>query len=121
MVACAAGADTACEALLRRLPTGSLPGPLGAQARTTLVRVAMAMGGRDAYRRLVADPRAPMADRIASAANATLDDVMARWRQAILLSRPPSVALPWWAVSLALGWAAAFGVCALRSSRWRLG
>ena len=119
--ACAAGADTACEALLRRLPAGSLPSPLGAQARTTLVRVAMEMGGRDAYRRLVADPRAPMADRIASTANATLDEVIARWRHAILVSRPPSVALPWWAVSLALGWAAVFGVCALRSSRWRLG
>jgi len=119
--ACAAGADNACEALLRRLPAGSLPGPLAAQARTTLVRVAMEMGGRDAYRRLVTDPQAPMADRIASAANATLDDVIARWRHTILASRPPSVALPWWAVSLALGWAAAFGVCALRSSRWRLG
>jgi len=47
--------------------------------------------------------------------------VIARWRRAILASRPPSVALPWWAVSLALGWAAVFGVCALRSSRWRLG
>lgn len=119
--ACAAGADTACDALLRHLPAGALPGPLGAQARTTLVRVAMEMGGRDAYRRLVADPGAPMADRVASTANATLDEVIARWRQAILTSRPPSVALPWWAVSLALGWAAAFGVCALRSSRWRLG
>jgi hypothetical protein len=119
--ACAAGANPACDALLRNLPAGALPGPLGAQARTTLVRVAMEMGGRDAYRRLVADPRAPMADRIASAANATLDDVIARWRHGILGSRPPAVALPWWAVSLALAWAAVFGVCALRSSRWRLG
>lgn len=118
---CAAGGDSVCDALLRRLPTGTLPGPLGAQARVTVVRVALEMGGRDAYRRLVADSDAPIADRIAGAAHASLDDVLIQWRREILAARPPSVALPWWAVSLSLGWATLFGICALRSSRWRLG
>ncbi len=119
--ACIAGADSVCAALLRRVPAGTLPGPLSAQARITLVRVALGMGGRDAYGRLVAEAAAPIADRIAGAANAQLDDVLTRWRRQILAARPPAVALPWWAVSLSLGWAAVFGLCALRSSRWRLG
>ncbi len=62
-----------------------------------------------------------MFERLGSAANANMDDVLARWRREILAARPPSVALPWWAVGLALAWAAVFGTGALRSSRWRLG
>ena len=118
---CAGGTDSVCAALLRRLPAGSLPRPLDAEARTTLLRGVLRLGGRDAYRRLVADPSAPVGDRIASAANAELDTVLAGWRREILAARPPSVALPWWAVSLALAWATLFAACALRSSRWRLG
>ena len=118
---CTAGADSVCEALLRRLPAGSLPGPLGPQARTTLLRVALRAGGRDAYRRLVADSGRALSDRIAGAANADLDDVLTQWRNQILAARPPAVALRWWEISLALTWAGVFGACALRSSRWRLG
>ncbi len=118
---CASGADSACDALLRRLPASALPSPLGGQARISLLRVALQSGGRDAYRRLVADSGAPLFDRIAHAANANMDDMLAQWRGVILAARPPSVALPWWAVSLSLGWVAACGLCALRSSRWRLG
>ncbi len=119
--ACAAGIDSVCKTLLLRLPAGTLPRPLDAEARTTLLRAALRLGGRDAYRRLLADPGAPMGDRVATAADAALDTVLAGWRREILAARPPSVALPWWAVSLALAWATLFAACALRSSRWRLG
>ncbi len=119
--ACAAGVDSVCDALLRHVPAGTLPSPIGAQARTTVVRLALRLGGRGAYRRLLADSGVPMFERLGSAANANMDDVLARWRREILAARPPSVALPWWAVGLALAWAAVFGTGALRSSRWRLG
>ena len=118
---CTAGVDSVCDALLRRLPAGSLPGPLGTQARTTLLRVALEAGGRDAYHRLVADSDQALSDRIASAANADLDGVLTRWRDQILAARPPAVSLSWWEIALTLAWAGVFGACALRSSRWRLG
>ncbi|TMB88232.1 MAG: hypothetical protein E6J45_11590 [Chloroflexi bacterium] len=118
---CAGGVDSVCDALLRQVSAGSLPSPLGAQARTTVLRLALRLGGRDAYRRLIADSGAPLFERLGNAAQANMDDVLARWRLEILAARPPSVALPWWAAALALAWAAVFGTCALRSSRWRLG
>ena len=112
--------DDACTALLQSLPPGTLPRPLAPPARTVLVRVALRAGGRDAYRRLVAHPGAPIEARLSSAAGIDIDSLVAVWRNDVLAARPRPLTLPWWATFAAIGWTAFFGFCALRSSRWRL-
>lgn len=117
---CSQHHDDACTTLLRSLPPGALPRPLAQDARLMLVREALRAGGREAYRRLVADPAAPIGSRLASAARMPLDSLVTRWRERALAARPAPLSLPWWAGIAALGWTVFFGVCALRSSRWRL-
>ena len=111
--------DDACTALLRSLPLATLP-PLARIARLTLLREALHAGGREAYARLVASPAMPMSARLSDAAAMDIDTVVARWRNRILGTRPVALTVPWWAVLVAVGWTAFFGVCAVRSSRWRL-
>jgi len=117
---CRAHDDDACTALLRSLPPGTLPRPLTHVARSVLVREALRSGGRDAYRRLVADSAAGMAARLSSAAGMEIDSLVIHWRNDVLAARPTPLTLPWWASVAAVGWTALFGFCALRSSRWRL-
>ena len=117
---CGQHRDDACTALLQLLPPGSLPRPLAQTARLLLVREALRAGGRDGYRRLVARPSAPIAARLSSAAEMDIDSLVVRWRKDVLAARPKPLALPWWASFAAIGWTAFFGLCALRSSRWRL-
>ncbi len=112
--------DDACTALLQSLPPGTLPPPLARSARILLVREALRAGGRDAYRRLVARPNAPISERLASAAGMDIDSLVVRWRNGVRAARPKPLTLPWWASFAAIGWTAFFGFCALRSSRWRL-
>jgi hypothetical protein len=118
--ACRGGGDSACTALLRSLPRAVLPRPLGFDGRVTLVQAALRLGGPEAYRRLLADPAAPIGDRLAAAAGVSRDSLVSRWRAEILAARPRPVVLPAWAVWVALGWALFFGGCGLRSSRWRV-
>ena len=117
---CGAGSDSACTELLRSLPPGVLPRPLTYDAHAALVHIALRLGGREAYHRLVATPGAPIADRLAGAAGVSVDSLVAQWRSEILTARPTPVTLPPWGPWAALGWTAVFAVCALRSSRWRV-
>src|SRR5437660_5048755 len=117
---CRADSDSACSELLRSLPPGALPRPLTYDARAALVQVALRLGGREAYHRLVATPGKPIADRLAGAAGVSVDSLVAQWRSEILTARPTPVTLPPWGPWAALGWTAVFAVCALRSSRWRV-
>src|SRR5438477_10795 len=117
---CGAGSDSACTELLRSLPPGALPRPLTYDARAALAHIALRLGGREAYHRLVARPGAPIADRLAGAAGVSVDSLVAQWRSEILAARPAPVTLPPWGPWAALGWTAVFAVCALRSSRWRV-
>lgn len=112
--------DDACTTLLRSLPSGTLPRPLPAAARLALVREALQLGGRDAYARLVANPAAPLHERLAGAATVDIDALVARWHSSVIAARPARLTLPWWAAAAALGWTAVFGFCAVRSTRWRL-
>ncbi len=116
---CAAGSDSSCTELLQSIPRSSLQ-PLGGNARATLVDLALRLGGREAYHRLIAAPDAPVSSRLAGVAGMSIDSLAARWRSEILASRPTPVSLPRGGPWLALGWAAFFTACGLRSSRWRV-
>ncbi|HEX9704182.1 MAG TPA: hypothetical protein VGA20_02910 [Gemmatimonadales bacterium] len=117
---CTNNNDSACVVFLRSIPREAVPRPLTSEARKTLVDVALQLGGRDAYHRLVANPDSPMAARLAKAAGVRIDSVIARWRAVIVASRPASVALPPWGLWIAITWTVCFAACALRSSRWRV-
>jgi hypothetical protein len=117
--ACDQGSDSACTALLRSLPPGGLPRPLTYDARATLVNIALQLGGRAAYHRLVASASRSIADRLALAGGVGVDTLLSRWRARILMARPTPVSLPPFGIWIALGWTALFAVCGLRSSRWR--
>jgi hypothetical protein len=117
--ACVDGNDTACQEALRALPFDAVPRPLGLDARETLLHLALRLGGREAYHRLMAAADQPMADRLASAAGVTTDSLLTRWRAAVLAARPAPLALPSSGVWMGLGWALFFAACGLRSSRWR--
>jgi len=118
---CVTGSDSACTGLLRSLPRGVLPRPLGADARFTLVHLALRLGGREAYHRLLANPSASVGARLAAAAGMSEDSLVARWRAEIIAARPLPVEMPTWAFGVALGWIVLFAGCGLRSSRWRVG
>jgi hypothetical protein len=117
--ACASGSDGDCTDLLRGLPGNALPRPLGFEARATLVHVALRAGGRDAYRRLLANPSDPLAARLAAASGMPLDSLVDRWRGDMIASRPATVLLPAWAFAVALAWTALFAGCGVWSTRWR--
>jgi len=117
---CTGGNDTGCVQLLRMLPHGSIPPPLGTDAHRLLAHVALRIGGRDAYGRLLADSSSALRERLAAAAVVPLDTLVLRWRADVLAARPAVVTLPRWGVPVALGWILLLGGCALRSSRWRV-
>jgi hypothetical protein len=118
---CRAGRDSACIELMRLLGPNRLPRPVTGIARQTLVVSALRLGGREAYHRLLAHPEASMAERLSQAAGVPLDTLLARWRSEVLAARPAPVALPPFGPLVGLGWTVLFGLCALRSSRWRVG
>jgi len=116
---CVEGSDPACQEALRAVPPAALPKPLGRAARETLLHLALRIGGREAYHRLMEAAHRPMADRLRSAAGVSTDSLVTRWRAAVLAARPVPLALPFSGVWIGLGWAAFFAACGLRSSRWR--
>lgn len=117
--ACADGNDSACVALLREMEPTQLPKVLSQQARETLVRLALVLGGRGAYLRLATAPAAPMGERLVAAAGIPLDSLLARWRSAILAARPVPLSLSVGMILVAAGWGGLFGFLGLMSSRWR--
>jgi hypothetical protein len=119
--ACQAGRDPACIEVLRLLRPSQLPRPMALIARQTLVRIALELGGREAYHRLMSDSVSPLPERLAGAAGLPLDTLLVRWRSSVLAARPAPVVLPPFGAVVGMGWTLVFGVCALRSSRWRVG
>jgi hypothetical protein len=109
--------DAACQDVLR----GShwVEPPFTHEARQSLVRVALASGGRRAFERLIQSAGRPLAQRLTIAGAIPLDSLLARWRQEILAARPKPVTLAASIGWTALGWCIVFGFLALRTTRWR--
>ncbi len=118
--ACVAGSDTTCVDLLRSLPPRAALSTLDPAARQFLVQLALRMGGRGAYHRLIQDSTASIAARLAAAAAVPVDTLVAHWRGAVIAGRPAPVSLPVTEAAISLGWVVLLGLCCLRSSRWRL-
>jgi len=114
------GADAACSQLLRSLPRGTIPRPLETESHRLLAHIALRIGGRAAYGRLLADSSAPLSERLAHAAGVSLDSLISRWHAEVLAARPVAVTVPRWGVPVALGGIVVLAACGLRSSRWRV-
>lgn len=116
---CLAGDDSTCIGLLDNVPP-SVSGQLVAEpARQLLLHLALVIGGRDAYARLIRRPFDPIDSRLAQAAGAPIDQLLERWHAAVIAGRPEPVTPPVREVLVGLGWVAILGCCCLRSSRWR--
>lgn len=116
--ACLVGhSDADCIVVLHALPY--LDAPLSTEARHSFARTALAEGGRGAYGRLIRSTGRPLSERFAIAAGLPSDSLALRWRSTILAARPKTVTLAAAGGWMALGWAVAFGLIALRSTRWR--
>ena len=111
--------DADCVAVLRRVPATAVPAPLPALARYSLMRRALKLGGRDAYARLLAASGRPIDQRLAAAAGVPADTLLRRWHADIIAARPQPVTVDPRGAWMALAWGLAFGLVALRSSRWR--
>ena len=116
---CYTGSDSACLDLLESISPGNIPPPLDYGARYALLATAVALGGREAFSRLLASAKEPIGRRLAEASLVTEDSLVARWRAAVLAAPPQPVSLPPWGPLIAIVWAGVFTGCALRSSRWR--
>ena len=117
---CMGGKDADCVQLLGTLPRGTIPPPLDAEAHRLLAHVALRLGGRAAYGRLLADSSAALGERLAAASGVGLDTLLVRWRAKVLAARPAAVTVPRWGTAVALAWILLFVGCGLRSSRWRV-
>lgn len=111
--------DPDCLDLLRRAPPGAIPPPLPPSARFSVVRSAIALGGRGAYARLLASAGRPIEQRLAAASGVPGDSVLRAWHAAVRAARPARVTVEPRGGWIALAWGVAFGLLALRSSRWR--
>jgi hypothetical protein len=106
----------ACRAVLMR---GPIMAPVRASGRRLLVQLALEAGGPEAFRRLNADPAAPLERRLEAAAGLPLDTLLGQWID-VVHSAMPDAQRPSGAESVAtLAWCAALLLLALRGPRWR--
>jgi hypothetical protein len=117
--ACIAGDDAACDVALAFLPPADVPQPLPVAARQSLVHVAVELGGRDAFARLLQPTSASMDERLSAAAGMPSDSVLVAWRTRVMAAQPQRDGAPGSTEALALVWTAFFGFLATRSTRWR--
>lgn len=108
----------ACDVFLSDKP--AIP-PLTTYTRTSVLRVALRMGGEGAAWRLMDSIPGPVQERLARVASAPIDSVVATWRREILGAMPSAWAGMGRTPATALFWLLLFGLLALRSTRWRLG
>jgi len=111
-----AGSDAACLDVLRAL---QIELPLSSDARQSMARLALAAGGRDAFRRLSRSAGQPLERRLGLAGGVPLDSLLRQWRDQVIAARPEPVTMAASMGWAALAWSLVFGLLALRSTRWR--
>lgn len=117
--ACLAGDDAACDVALAFLPPADVPPPLPVAARQSLVQVAVELGGRDAFARLLQPTSASLDERLSAATGMPSDSLLVAWRTRVMAAQPRRDGAPGSTQALALVWTAFFGFLATRSTRWR--
>ena len=108
----------ACDTVLAQTVSPWPMIPLDQDARGMLLMVALEGQGAAGLERLVADSTAPLAERLAAAAQRPVDSVVAQWRREVMGSRPVpdrSRGRGW----ASFAWSIVLMGLALRSSRWR--
>jgi hypothetical protein len=113
---CAAGTDAACIAFMRKWP--AMEDPIPSYRRRSLASVAMHMGGRSGFERMLTSTGTP-AERLAAAAGAPVDSVLRVWLAKVRDTRLPSQDMTPGIAASSLGWILVCGLLALRSTRWR--
>ena len=113
---CVAGADAACIAFMRKHP--ELNDPVPGLRRLALATIAMQVGGRSGFERMLTATGAP-AERLATAAGVPVDSVVRVWLARVRNTRLPSRDMTPGIAASSLGWMLVCGLLALRSSRWR--
>lgn len=112
--------DEACLHVLHGPDSTLLQPPLMAGSRELMVRIALRLGGPQAFHRLLGTADQPIARRLEAASGVTLDSLLIRWHATILAARPPAVVMTLGIGWTALAWSLSLGVLVLCSSRWRL-
>jgi hypothetical protein len=114
--ACIAGSDAACIGHMRSKLHYSDPVP--PFRRATVAAIAIEIGGRSGYQRLLGATGSPT-DRLEAAAGVPIDSVLRVWVAKVRDARRPGQAMSTGIAMSSLGWILVCGVLALRSSRWR--
>jgi len=113
-----AGVDSACVDLFRRFPYALPDRPLSAEARATLLRTAVDLGGEGWYSRLLSASGPDYLTRVSAVAEMAPEALLQAWRTRVMSARPAPMTLSRLSGWIAFLWAAAFTVMATRSSRW---
>jgi len=113
------GDDAACLRLLQRQPSSAIPQPLGDPSRIELGQLALELGGRGAFIRLMAARGKAVDAQLAAAAGLPTDSLLLVWRSRVLAARPSPVTLNARGAWVALMWGLVFGMLAFGSTRWR--
>jgi hypothetical protein len=112
------GDDNGCRIAARAITNERIPLPLSGSARFTFFREVLEAGGPGSFDRLLSTPGS-MKERLTTAANGRLDDVVLRWLDSVESSRPDRMKLRPSLVFASLGWTCVVVALALtRRTSW---
>ena len=117
--ACIGGDDAACDAVLRSGTRVQLEPPVRTAARHSFVSLALELGGRDAFARLIDSPGQPMDERLSIAAGVPVDSLAAMWQARVATAAPQRAEFPTGTAASSLAWIFFFAFLSSRSTRWR--
>jgi hypothetical protein len=116
LLQCEAGDDARCTEYLRL--RGFRDAPINPIGRFTLTQLALDVGGRQAYERLLNSTGAPGA-RLAEAAGVPLDSLLSVWSTRVRTTAARAVNVTPVVAAGSLAWILLCAGLSLRSSRWR--
>ena len=114
--ACVGGSDAACINYMQHME--HLSDPIPPHVRSTVTAMAMQMGGRAGYERMLLATGTPL-ERLAIAAGVPADSVLRSWLSKVRDSRLPSQDMTPGIAAASMGWILVCGLLALRNTRWR--
>lgn len=116
---CIGGDDAACDAILQSGTRVNVEPPVKTAARHSFVALALELGGRDAFARLIDSPGRPMDERVSIAAGVPVDSLAAVWHARITSAAPHRAGFPALTAATSLAWILFFAFLSSRSTRWR--